>query len=94
MGDDSVSYLVLACWIAGEAGPLLMPWLPWHIHFGPLFPLPLAMTGGGSDLVAAHLVVAGFAALSVLLLARYAAAALGSDAAEGARDTVDSSAAA
>ncbi|HET7731381.1 MAG TPA: hypothetical protein VFK48_15235 [Usitatibacter sp.] len=61
IGDDSVSYLVLARHFAGEAGPLLEPWVARHAHFGPLFPLALAVMGGGSDLLMAHMVVAAFA---------------------------------
>jgi hypothetical protein len=72
VGDDSVSYLVIARWLGGDA-ELIRPWLKWYTHFPPLFPLVLALTGGSSDLLTAHLVVAAFAALSVALLGRYAA---------------------
>ena len=76
VGDDSVSYIVVARWLAGGAGPLVSPWVPLHTHFPPLFPLVLAATGT-DDLLAAHLAVAAFAALSVGFLSRYAAHRLG-----------------
>ena len=79
VGDDSVSYLAMARWFAGSADRLLTPWLPWHSHFPPLFPMALALTGGAENLLAAHALVAAFAGLSVFLAARYAASRLESD---------------
>jgi len=79
VGDDSMSYLVVARWFDGSIDATLTPWLPWHTHFPPLFPMALALVGGGRDLLAAHLVVAAFAVLSVFLIARYAARRLESD---------------
>ncbi|MBC8021715.1 MAG: hypothetical protein H7Y14_01255 [Burkholderiales bacterium] len=79
VGDDSVSYLAMARWFAGSADAFLAPWLAWHSHFPPLFPMVLAATGGANDLVVAHLAVAFFAIVSVVLLARVAALRLGSD---------------
>ena len=79
IGDDSVSYLVVARWFDGSIDETLAPWLPWHTHFPPLFPMVLAAVGGGRDLLAAHLVVAAFAIVSVFLIARYAARRLASD---------------
>ena len=79
VSDDSVSYLAMARWFAGSADAFLAPWLAWHSHFPPFFPMVLAVTGGGRDFLVAHMVVAAFAAASVYLLARYAALRLGSD---------------
>lgn len=81
IGDDSVSYLVLARFFAGTAGPLLAPWVPYHTNFPPLFPMVLAATGSATDLVAAHRMVAAFAIASVLVLQRYGALRLRSEAA-------------
>lgn len=79
VGDDSVSYLAMARWFAGTAGARLEPWLAWHSHFPPLFPIVLAATGGAHDFLVAHLVVAALALACVPLLARYAALRLGGD---------------
>ena len=79
VGDDSVSYVAMARWMDGSAGPMLTPWLAWHSHFPPLFPALLALTGGAHDYLVAHLVVAAFAAASVPLVARVGALRLGSD---------------
>ena len=79
VSDDSVSYLVLARWFAGSLDATLVPWLPWHTHFAPFFPMVLAAAGGAHDLLAAHLAVGAFAVLSVFLIARYAALRLQSD---------------
>jgi hypothetical protein len=79
VGDDSVSYLAMARWFAGSADALLTPWLPWHSHFPPVFPIALALTGGAGNLLVAHALVAAFAGLSVFLAARYAALRLESD---------------
>jgi hypothetical protein len=79
VGDDSVSYLAMARWFAGSADALVTPWLPWHSHFPPLFPMALAVAGGDANLLAAHVLVAAFAGLAVFLAARYAALRLESD---------------
>lgn len=79
VSDDSVSYLAMARWFSGSADSHLTPWLAWHSHFPPVFPMVLALTGGAGDLLIAHIVVAAFAAASVLLVARYAALRLESD---------------
>ncbi|HUQ27384.1 MAG TPA: hypothetical protein VM051_02265 [Usitatibacter sp.] len=71
MSDDSVSYLVLARWMDGTAGTLVTPWLPWHRHFAPLFPLALAATGGAQDLARANLVVALFAVAAIAAVYRF-----------------------
>jgi hypothetical protein len=71
LGDDSVSYLLLARWLAGDAGPLLAPWVSFQANFPPLFPLALAAAGGASNLIAAHLVVGGFALAGLVLVERY-----------------------
>jgi hypothetical protein len=79
VGDDSVSYLAMARWFAGSAGAQLEPWLGWHSHFPPLFPIVLAATGGAHDFLVAHVVVAVFAVACIPLLARLAALRLESD---------------
>jgi 4-amino-4-deoxy-L-arabinose transferase-like glycosyltransferase len=71
-GDDSVSYLVLARWMDGTAAPLVSPWVPWHAHFAPLFPLALATAGASQDLARAHLVVAVFAIVAIASVYRFA----------------------
>ena len=79
VSDDSVSYLAMARWFAGTADAFLAPWLAWHSHFPPFFPMVLAATGGSGDFLMGHIVVGAFAAASVFLLARYAAIRLQSD---------------
>ncbi|HUQ27389.1 MAG TPA: hypothetical protein VM051_02290 [Usitatibacter sp.] len=79
VGDDSVSYLAIASWFAGGADPLLAPWLAWHSHFPPFFPMVLAATGGAGDFLVAHVVVAVCAAVSLGLVARYAGLRLQDD---------------
>ncbi len=69
----------MARWFAGSADAFLAPWLAWHSHFPPFFPMVLAATGGSGDFLVAHVVVAAFAAASVFVLARYAALRLQSD---------------
>lgn len=81
VSDDSVSYLAMARWFAGTADAHLTPWLPWHSHFPPLFPMLLAATGGDADFTRAHLVVSLFAAVAPALVAAYSARRLGSGAA-------------
>lgn len=76
VGDDSVSYIAMARWMDGTAGPLLEPWLPWHSHFPPLFPALLALTGGAHDFLVAHLLVAAFAVAALPLVARTASGRL------------------
>jgi hypothetical protein len=57
IGDDSASYVVLAQAIAGS-NPAVAPWVGFHTHFPPLFPLLLVLTGGAWDLRLAHAAVA------------------------------------
>jgi hypothetical protein len=84
MSDDSVSYLMVARWIAGDAREFIAPWLPWHTHFGPLFPMALAAAGASHDLARAHVVVAIFAIAAVASIYRFVLAATGRrDAAAG-----------
>jgi 4-amino-4-deoxy-L-arabinose transferase-like glycosyltransferase len=66
-----VSYLVLARWMDGTAAPLVSPWVPWHAHFAPLFPLALATAGAAQDLARAHLVVAVFAIVAIASVYRF-----------------------
>jgi hypothetical protein len=63
MADDSLSYLVLARWFDGSVDTKLAPWLPYHTHFPPLFPMLLAAVGGAHDFLRAHVAVAAFLAL-------------------------------
>ncbi len=72
VGDDSVSYLLLARHIAPGTPEIVERWVGLRSNFPPLFPLVLAMTGGAYDLLTAHLVVAAFAVLG--LAATYACA--------------------
>lgn len=81
IGDDSVSYLALARYFAGDAGPFLLPWVGFHSRFPPLFPLALAASGGAADPAIAHRVVALFAAAVLFVLQRHAALRLRSEAA-------------
>jgi hypothetical protein len=78
VGDDSVSYLILAQYFAGHADAFVREWVAYQAHFPPLFPLVLAAAGGASSPLAAHLVVAAFAIAALVLLYRYAALQLGS----------------
>jgi hypothetical protein len=61
VSDDSASYLVLAQAIAG-GNPAVLPWVGYHTHFPPLFPLALAATGGAADFRYAHALVSLFVA--------------------------------
>lgn len=77
MGDDSVSYLVLARHFSGlPDDSFLREWVPFVGHFPPLFPLLLAGTGGAWNLFAAHGLVAAFAILSLPLAYAYSARVL------------------
>jgi hypothetical protein len=81
LGDDSVSYLMLARYILDPEDGINRAWVGYQSHFPPLFALVLAITGGAWNLATAHAVVAAFAILSVVLLYRYAALLLGGNAA-------------
>jgi type IV secretory pathway VirB3-like protein len=78
VGDDSVGYLILAQHLAGNAGPWVREWVPFHAYFPPLFPLTLAAFGASADFLAAHRVVGFFALLALAMLYRYAAFQLAS----------------
>ena len=71
VSDDSASYLVLAQAIAG-VNPAVLPWVGYHTHFPPLFPLALALTGGASDFRYAHALVALLLAADVALVYAFA----------------------
>ena len=80
VGDDSVSYLLLARhFTSWHPDPLAAPWTGYFSNFPPLFPLLLAVTGGAYDLFIAHLVVAAAAVVALVLGYAYARARLGSD---------------
>jgi hypothetical protein len=81
IGDDSVSYLILAQHLAGNASPGVREWLAYQTNFPPLFPLALAASGASANFLAAHLVVGVFAILALAMLYRYASAQLSSTAA-------------
>ncbi len=66
LGDDSASYMVLAQAIAGS-NPAILPWVGYHTHFPPLFPLLIALVGASTDLRVAHLLVALLAASGAAL---------------------------
>jgi hypothetical protein len=81
LGDDSVSYLMLARYILNPEDVINRAWVGYQSHFPALFPAVLAITGGAWNLATAHAVVAAFAILSVVLLYRYAGLLLGGNAA-------------
>ncbi len=82
VGDDSVSYLVLAHYFRGGAdNPYVAQWASYHAHFPPLFPLLLAASGGAVDLRIAYALVAALAVLALPLIYRYASLQLGRDSA-------------
>ena len=82
LGDDSASYLTLARHLSPFGGDaLLEPWTRYVVHFPPLFPLLLALTGADGNLLAAHLVVAACALCALALVYAYACRALESRAA-------------
>ncbi|HEX4330833.1 MAG TPA: hypothetical protein VH040_01735 [Usitatibacter sp.] len=73
VGDDSVSYLTLAHWFAGDSSdPHLAKWTWWQAHFPPLFPMLLAVTGAWHHLGWAHLLVAGLGIAAMALFYAYA----------------------
>ena len=72
IGDDSVTYLLLARHIAPGTPGIIERWVGLRGNFPPLFPLLLALTGGAYDLLVAHLVVAAFAVLALLAVYAYA----------------------
>jgi hypothetical protein len=73
VSDDSVSYLTLARWLAGDtSNPYLAKWTWWQAHFPPLFPLLLAATGAWLHLQWAHVLVAALEIVAVVLLYAYA----------------------
>lgn len=80
LADDSVSYITLALHMLPGTDPHVERWVAWRATYPPVFPLLLAVTGGASDLLVGHLVVAACAILGFFAVRRYAALALGSDA--------------
>ena len=77
VSDDSVSYLSLAHWLAGDASnPYLAKWTWWQAHFPPLFPLLLVATGAWRHLEWAHVLVASLEIAAVAIFYAYAAARL------------------
>jgi hypothetical protein len=78
IGDDSVSYLLLAQHIAAGTPAIVERWVFLRSNFPPLFPLALALTGGAYDFLAAHLVVAAFAILALVAIYRFALLRFGS----------------
>jgi hypothetical protein len=81
IGDDSVSYITLARYLAPwRPDPLSAPWAAYFSNFPPLFPALLALTGGAYDLFIGHMVVAAGAAVSLALVHYYARERLSSDA--------------
>jgi len=77
LGDDSVSYLIQAQVYSGTASAAVREWAGTATHFPPLFPLLLAASGAGHDMLRAHLVVAGCAALSLGAVFAFAARTAG-----------------
>lgn len=81
IGDDSVSYLVLARYFSPwDPDPLAARWAPYFSNFPPLFPLLLAITGGAYELLVGHLVVAAGAVASLVLAHAYARERLSNEA--------------
>jgi hypothetical protein len=81
IGDDSVSYLVLARYFSPwNPDPLAAGWAPYFSNFPPLFPLLLAITGGAYELLVGHLVVAAGAVASLVLAHAYARERLSNEA--------------
>jgi len=78
IGDDSVSYLLLAQHIAPDTPPMVERWVGLRAHFAPLFPLALALTGGAHDLLVAHWVVAACGILALVAVYAFALLRLGS----------------
>lgn len=82
IGDDSVSYLILARYLSPwHPDPLTAPWVAYFSNFPPLFPALLALTGGAHDLFAGHMLVAAGAVVSLPLVHWYARERLSSEAA-------------
>lgn len=78
VGDDSVSYLLLAQHIAPGTPAIVERWVALRANFPPLFPLAVALAGGAHDLAVAHLVVAAFAVAALVATYRFALARLAS----------------
>jgi hypothetical protein len=77
MGDDSFSYLTLAHYYApGKSWADQWAWQ--HGHLAPLFPLALLVSGGSTNFLVAHLLVAAFAVLALGFAYAFAARMLGS----------------
>jgi 4-amino-4-deoxy-L-arabinose transferase-like glycosyltransferase len=70
IGDDSASYVAMAQAIAG-ANPAILPWVGYHTHFPPLFPLVLALSGAARNLAIGHAVVALLAVGALALAYRF-----------------------
>src|SRR4051812_6991174 len=72
LGDDSVSYVVLARHFVPGGDALSDPWVAGPGHFPPLFPLVLAACGAAHNLLVAHVVVALLALAALAALYAYA----------------------
>lgn len=81
LGDDSVSYVMLARHMLFPADAQVNEWIGHVSHFPPAFPLALALSGTVSDLARGHLAVAVFAVLALVATYRFAAGVLESTAA-------------
>lgn len=80
VGDDSIAYIMLARHMFDADNVVNREWVAYQAHFPPLFPLVLGVTGGAWNFAVGHAVVASFAILSLILLYRYAALLLESNA--------------
>jgi hypothetical protein len=80
VGDDSVSYVMLARHFLDPGNAIYLDWVGYQTHFPPLFPLLLALTGGAGSFAIAHALVAVLGLLALVLVYRYAAGQLASDA--------------
>ncbi|HLX22894.1 MAG TPA: hypothetical protein VKR38_06060 [Usitatibacter sp.] len=78
LGDDSMSYIVVARWLVPFAhDDLSAPWVGYYSHFPPLFPLLLGVTGGAWNFFSAHMVVAACAVAALASIYAYGLRRLG-----------------
>jgi hypothetical protein len=76
ISDDSVSYLNIARCFLDPSDPMIREWVGYQVHFPPLLPLLLVITGGARNLLAANLLVGGLAVLALAAYYGYAAQVL------------------
>ncbi len=79
IGDDSVSYLLLARHMVWPSDALVGEWIGHLAHFPPAFPLVLALSGAAAKPALGYIAVGAFAAFALVPLYRFCAGALGSN---------------